>query len=393
MKNGKNFPFSLPFILDGATGTELNKRGMKSGDCTEKFVLENPQILTQLQKEYINSGSDAVLAATFGANIPTLLRHGFDVKEYKDICRRLFDITKEAAGDKKVGGDISPTGLMLKPYGETDPEEIYEIYRKQAECLLDCGVDFFFVETMLSAAEARLALMAIRSLSDNIPVFVSLTVNETGRTMNGDSMGASLLCMLPYDVTAFGCNCSIGPDVVSKALKEAAPVAKLYGIPLIAKPNAGMPVQDENGTHFPLTPSDMAEAVDGLTGLGAGIFGGCCGTTPEHIKAIACAARNTGKERFSDTEDIDDGIYVSTSREFSKIDENAEYLKIDSESEDDIYDLLDECDAEDILYFELGSGAGELLVSMDSFIPNPISVRGAEDEIKILERKLCRKVR
>ena len=393
MENIINFPFSLPFILDGATGTELNKRGMKSTDCTERFILENPQVLQGLQTEYINAGSNAVLAPTFGANLPTLLRHGFEAEQLEDVCRRLFAVTKENGGDIKVGGDMSPTGLMLKPYGDTEPEEIFEIYREQAKILLDCGVDFFFIETMLSAAEARLALMAVRSLSKDIPVFVSLTVNEQGRTMNGDSMGAALVCMLPFGVNAFGCNCSIGPEVVAIALESAAGVAKTFGIPLIAKPNAGMPVTDENGTRFPLSPEDMANAVDRLIGLGVGVFGGCCGTTPDHIKAIAKAAKESKKPIFANTEDLESGIYVSTSRNFARIEENAEYIKISAQSEDDIYDILDEYDPQDVLYFELEEGAGELLVRMDAFIPNPIALKGNEEEIKIVENNLCRKVR
>lgn len=392
-KSKQTFPFSLPFILDGATGTELSKRGMQPNDCTERFILENPGVLTALQSEYQKVGSDAVLAPTFGANRPTLLRHGYSAEDCDAVCRALFRTAKDNAGTCRVGGDISPTGLLLKPYGDTDPEEVYAIYREQAAVLLDCGVDFFFIETMLSAAEARLAVRAVRELSKEIPVFVSLTVNETGRTMNGDLPGAVLLTLLPYDIQGFGCNCSIGPDVIARALDSAAPIAKRYGIPLIAKPNAGMPVTDEQGTHFPLTPEDMAGAVDSLTGLGVGIFGGCCGTTPAHIEAIARAARSTEKERFSDVEAAEDAIYVSTARIWAKADADAEYTAVDGGSEDDLYDLVEECDPEEILYLELNEGAADVLIRMDAFIPNPIAVRGEESEIEKVEKALCRKVR
>ena len=296
------FPFALPFVLDGATGTELTKRGMKDSDCTERFILENPTAITGLQSEYIAAGSDAVLAPTFGANGPTLQRHGFGENAVEATCRALFKIAKDNAGETKLGGDMSPTGLLLKPYGEAEPETVYNIYKEQAAALLACGVDFFFIETMISAAEARLAVRAVRDLSKDIPVFVSLTVTESGRTINGDSLDAVLVTLLPYNIQAFGCNCSIGPDVIANALKPAAPLAKLYGIPLIAKPNAGMSVTDKDGTHYPLTPADMAATVDGLIGLGVGVFGGCCGTTPAHVKAIAEAARASEKVRFSDVE-------------------------------------------------------------------------------------------
>lgn len=387
------FPFSLPFVLDGATGTELSKRGMKKEDCTERFILDNPDVIRTLQTEYINAGSDAVLAPTFGANRPTLMRHGFMENDTEPVCRTLVQVTKDIAGDARIGGDMSPTGLLLKPYGYTDPETVYEIYREQAAVLLACGVDFFFIETMISAAEARVAVRAVRDLSADIPVFVSLTVEESGRTMSGDALDAALLTLVPYNIQGFGCNCSIGPDVIANALAPAAPIAKRYGIPLIAKPNAGMPVTDENGTYFPLTPEDMAEKVDMLTGLGVGIFGGCCGTTPEHIAAIAKAAKSAKKERFADVEAALDGVYVSTARTWAICDEDAEYMEVDEDSEDDIYDLMDECDPEDILYLELKEGAADLLIEMDGFIPNPIAVRGDEDEIVKLEKAVCRKLR
>lgn len=389
----KKTVLAFPLILDGATGTELTKRGMPQGACTERFVLEHPDVISALQQEYIAAGSDAVLAPTFGANRSTLERHGYDSGEVEQVCRDLFQITKGLAGGRLVAGDMSPTGYLMQPFGDTPPETVYNIYREQARTLLDCGVDFFFIETMIAAAEAKLAVRAVRDLDKDIPVFVSMTVNENGRTMYGDSLDAVLLTLIPYDVQGFGCNCSIGPDVIARALKPAAPIAKRYGIPLIAKPNAGMPVTDENGTHFPLQPADMAAAVDGFVGMGVGIFGGCCGTTPAHIAAIAQAAKHSRKERFSDVEAIEEGNYVSSSRVWAAVDPNGEYTCIDADSEDDIYDLLDEVDPDEVLYLELKDGAADVLIRMDAFIPNPVAVRGEETEITKIENWLCRKVR
>ena len=383
----------FPLILDGATGTELSKRGMQQGDCTECFVLENPGVIAGLQLEYMAAGSDAVLAPTFGANRPTLERHGYGADEVNDACRSLVRITKDLAGNVLVGGDMSPTGLMMQPYGDAEPESIYNAYREQVATLLECGVDFFFIETMISAAEARLAVRAVRELSKDVPVFVSMTVNENGRTMYGDSLDAVLLTMVPYDIQGFGCNCSIGPDVIVNALKPAAPIAKRYGIPLIAKPNAGMPVTDENGTYFPLTPGDMAMAVDAFVGLGVGIFGGCCGTTPAHIEAIAQAAKKSRKERFSDVTAVEAGDYVSSTRVWAAVDPDANYTAVDGTSEDDLYDLLDEVDPDEVIYLELKEGAADVLIRMNAFIPNPVAVRGEESEIEKVEKWLCRKVR
>ena len=393
MTENRAFPFELPFVLDGATGTELTKRGMPKNACTERFVMDNPGIIQQLQREYLAAGSDAILAPTFGANRPTLERHGFASDEIGSACRALFKIAKDNAGNAKIGGDMSPTGLMLKPYGDTEPEKVFEIYREQAAYLLECGVDFFFIETMISASEAKLALRAVRELSKDIPVFVSLTVNENGRTINGDCLDAVLISLLPYGIQAFGCNCSIGPDVIFRALSPAAPIAKKYGIPLIAKPNAGMPIHDENGMHYPLSPEDMADYVDRLTGLGVGVFGGCCGTTPAHIEAIARAAKATEKERFSDVEEIEDGNYVSTTRAWAKVEDGAEYTAVDADSEDDLYDMTDELDPDEIMYLELGEGAADVIIRMEGFLPNPIAAKGIESEIEKVEKTLCRKMR
>lgn len=389
----KNGVLKFPMILDGATGTELTKRGMPQGACTERYVLEHPDVITALQREYIAAGSDAVLAPTFGANRSTLERHGYKPEEVQQVCWDLYQITKNHAKGKLVAGDMSPTGYLMQPFGDTAPETVYEIYREQAATLLECGVDFFFIETMITAAEARLAVRAVRDLSQEIPVFVSMTVNENGKTMYGDALDAVLLTLIPYDIQGFGCNCSIGPDVIARALKPAAPIAKRYGIPLVAKPNAGMPVTDESGTHFPLQPADMAAAVDRFVGMGVGVFGGCCGTTPAHIAAIAQAARASEKERFSDVEPLPEGNYVSSSRVWAAVDPDADYTPMDGDSEDDIYDLLDEVDPDEVLYLELEEGAAEVLIRMDAFIPNPIAVRGLEEEILKLEKWLCRKVR
>lgn len=386
-------PITYPLILDGATGTELTKRGMPQGACTERFVLEHPDIITALQQEYIAAGSDAVLAPTFGANRPTLERHGYASEDVTKVCRALFEISRNHAGDKLIAGDMSPTGFLMQPFGDTAPEKVYEIYREQAETLLECGVDFFFIETMITAAEAKMAVRAVRDLNKEIPVFVSMTVNENGKTMYGDSLDAVLLTLIPYHIQGFGCNCSIGPDVIARALKPAAPIAKRYGIPLMAKPNAGMPVTDENGTYFPLKPEDMAAAVDGFVGMGVGVFGGCCGTTPAHIAAIAKAARECEKQRGSDVEPIPEGNYVSSSRVWAAVEEDAEYTAVDADSEDDIYDLLDELDPDEVLYLELREGAADVLIRMDAFIPNAVAVRGDEAEIVKLEKWLCRKVR
>lgn len=381
------FPFPLPFFLDGATGTELLKRGMKQGDCTERFILENKEIFQTLQKEYVAAGACALLAPTFGANLSTLCRHGFAEEEADDVVRSLVAVTKEVAGDKiKVGGDLSPTGLLIKPFGNTEPDEVVAIYKKEAAALLAAGVDFFFVETMISAAEAKLAVTAIRELSADIPVFVSLTVEPSGRTMSGDLPDAALLSLASPDIAAFGCNCSVGPEVVLAALTPAAPYAKALGIPLIAKPNAGMP---ENGV-YPVTPAALAAFRPAFEAIGAGLLGGCCGTTPDHIRAIAQgdAADPAALPAIPPLSSL-----VATSRRIAAITDETPVIPLGAGCEDDILDLADEYDPDEALILDLSAGAAEALIAQDAFFPNPYRLIGDEAEIAAVERALCRKVR
>lgn len=390
--------FDLPVILDGATGTELIRRGMPQGECTEKFILESPHIMTALQSEYLSAGSNTILAPTFGANTSNLTRHGFDEAEVDDVCRRLVDISKKAAAESGhkalIGGDMSPTGLIPEPYGSTSPDEIISIYKKQASVLISCGVDFISIETMISLAEAKLAVIAVREVSDDIPIFVTFTVGENGRTMNGDRLDACLMTLYKYGITAFGVNCSTGPDIVYNALCGTADTAEQLGVPLIAKPNAGLPVEDERGTHFSVSPAEMAAYVKRFFDIGAYIIGGCCGTSPEYIAEISKTAASL---RVNPSFTADGAKYasrfVSTSRIIAEIDSECEYIKITEADEDTLYDLCDEAEADEVLYLELGEGAGKLLVSMDTYIANPLCLIGNEDEIRYAERYMCRKLR
>ncbi len=398
MKFIKNFP--LPFLLDGATGTELIRRGMKSGECTEAFVLANPDVMRTLQSEYYASGSDAVLAPTFGASLPNLTRHGLDPNDADSVCHRLVEVSQSAASSESsnrqhyIGGDVSPTGLISQPFGDTPADEIIGIFKRQISALVSAGVDFLMLETMISLAELRLAVIAAREVSAEIPIFTTMTVDQNGRTMNGDSLDAALMVLSQYDIQGFGVNCSIGPDVVYNALKAVSPIAKGLGIPLIAKPNAGLPVEDEHGSHFSVTPDEMAGYVEKFFNIGAYILGGCCGTRPAHIAAIRKTVDDTA---IVLPEDTDAALYssrfVATSRVIAEISEDAEYVKITADDEDTLYDLTDEADPDEILYLELGDGAADLLISMDTYIQNPICVRGNEAEIERAERYLCKKIR
>ena len=278
---------TFPLILDGATGTQLQARGFTGGDCAERWALEHPEAILELQRAYVAAGSRVLYAPTFGANRVKLEAHGIfnRVEEYN---MRLTALSRQAAdGRALVAGDLSPTGLFLYPLGDARFEELVEIYTEQAAALEKAGVDLFVIETMMTVSDARAALLAVKSVSDK-PVFVTFTCNEKGRTLSGADPAAVLQILQGMGADAFGLNCSTGPEEMAPILKRLHEIAR---VPLIAKPNAGFPEQKESGTVYNCPPSRFAACLDALAEAGVMIFGGCCGTTEAHVRAIAEKSR------------------------------------------------------------------------------------------------------
>lgn len=273
-------PFELPLLLDGSTGTNLYKAGMPQGVCVEEWILKNPAAIIDLQRAFINAGSKAIYAPTFGANREKLSHYGLGDKVY-EINRRLVELSKEAsAGRVLIGGNMSPTGLFIIPFGETSFEELIDLYKEQAKALYDVGVDFFVVETMMSMWEARAAVIAIKDICDK-PIFVTMTADKNGRTLSGNKASACLSVLQGMGVSAFGLNCSTGPDEMADNIKDIVRYAR---IPVIAKPNAGVP--DCNGENKLYSPDDFYAFAADMLKSGVGILGGCCGTEPSHIAKI-----------------------------------------------------------------------------------------------------------
>lgn len=276
--------FKLPMLLDGATGTNLYKAGMPSGVCVEKWVLDHPQVLIDLQKAYVAAGSDAVMAPTFEANRYKLSQHGFG-DDVLDFNKRLVELSKMATDGKAlVAGDMAPTGLFVEPFGDTTFDELIDIFRGQAFALKDAGADYIALETFMSLTEARAALLAAKETG--LPVTVTLTVEENGRLLSGGDVLADLVTLSAMGAAAVGINCSGGPETVKKAFDG---VAAHIPVPLIAKPNAGVPGKEKSG----MTAEQFAQYVPVFFAEGVGILGGCCGTTPEHITAMKKAMKNT----------------------------------------------------------------------------------------------------
>ena len=201
----------FPLILDGATGTELQKRGFTGAVSAEEWVLAHPESILDIQRRYVDAGSRVLYAPSFGANRQKLEEHGI-FNQTEAYNRRLAALSKQAAaGRALVAGDLSPTGLFLSPMGETSFRELVDIYTPQAAGLEEAGVDLFVIETMMTLSDARAAVLAVRSVSDK-PIFVTFTCDEKGRTVSGTDITAALVIMQGMGVDAFGLNCSAGPQ-------------------------------------------------------------------------------------------------------------------------------------------------------------------------------------
>lgn len=273
---------SFPLLLDGAMGTQLYKHGFPAGACPEKWSLEHPEEVLSIQRAYVDAGSQILYAPTFGANSSVLEKNGV-FNKVKDYNCRLVALAREAAdGRAYVAGDISSTGAMLYPLGDSSFEDLYQVYREQAEALEEAGVDLFVIETMTNVPEARAALLAVKDVSDK-PVFVSFTCNEAGRTMTGTDVTAALLILQGMGANAFGLNCSVGPREMIPQIKR---LAELTEVPLIAKANAGLPKTAGVRTVYDVSPEEFASYVPALAEAGVSIFGGCCGTDEGTIAAL-----------------------------------------------------------------------------------------------------------
>lgn len=277
-------------ILDGATGTNLQRAGMPNGVCPEQWILEHPKVLVDLQMSYINAGSNIIYAPTFGGNRLKLEEYGME-KELESVNTRLVALSKEAVAKTGyrayIAGNLTMTGRQLYPIGKLKLEELIDIYKEQITCLVNAGVDLLVVETMMSLAETRAALIAAKETC-SLPVLASMTYSEDGRTLYGTDPETAVVVLQSLGADAVGINCSTGPEEMVPLVERMKQVAN---VPILAKPNAGMPELVEGETVYAMTPEEFAEYGKALVAAGANIIGGCCGTTNNHIAALARTVR------------------------------------------------------------------------------------------------------
>jgi len=285
-KEFKNLVESRILCLDGATGTNLMAAGMPLGVCPELWVLEHPETLIELQKSFLEAGSNIVYSPTFTCNRIKLKEYHLEDKTV-EMNKMLVALSKEAIrqcnGRGYVAGDMTMTGRQLRPIGDLDFEELVDVYKEQAKALIDGGADLIVVETMMSLQECRAALLAIREVSEDIPVMVSMTFNEDGKSLFGTPPEVAVIVLQGLGADAVGLNCSTGPEEMGEMFSRMKEYAT---IPVFAKPNAGMPELENGESVYKMTPEHFADCIRDLVDRGANLVGGCCGSSPKHIKAM-----------------------------------------------------------------------------------------------------------
>lgn len=312
-----------PLYLDGATGSNLQKAGMPSGICPEMWILKHPDILIDLQKQFLEAGTQILYAPTFSGNRLKLKEYGLD--EYiVEMNTQLVGLSRQAiaASGKQayIAGNLTMTGESLAPMGSLELETLIDIYKEQAQILLDAGVDLFVVETMMSLAETRAALIAIKEICD-LPVITSMTFNEDGRTLYGTDPKTAVVVLQSLGADVIGVNCSTGPEEMTEIVRLMRHYAN---VPILAKPNAGLPKLIDGETVYDMTSDEFASFGPALIEAGASVLGGCCGTTPEHIARLVAATKDMTPQPVNTT------IYrvLASERKTQEIDINGRFLVI-----------------------------------------------------------------
>ncbi len=266
-------------LFDGAMGTMLQREGLKGGELPEAYNIQHPEIVYNIHKKYIEAGSDIIITNTLGANRFKLKDSPYTVEE---VIKEAVKIAKRAAGDKLVALDISSTGKMMEPYGTLSFNEAYDVFKEQIIAGKEAGADIILIETISDLYEARAAILAAKENSD-LPVFCTLTFQENKRTLMATDAITMVQVLEGLGVDVLGVNCSLGPKQLQPIVDE---ILKYATIPVMIQPNAGLPKLKDGETVYDLTASEFAEEIGIMAEKGVAVFGGCCGSDPEFIKAV-----------------------------------------------------------------------------------------------------------
>ncbi|OGU06599.1 MAG: 5-methyltetrahydrofolate--homocysteine methyltransferase [Geobacteraceae bacterium GWC2_58_44] len=301
-------------VLDGAMGTMLQERGLKAGQSPEELNLTAPEIVAGVHQAYLDAGADIIVTNTFGGTKAKLEHYGLG-DQVAQINARAVQLAREIAGESAyVAGSIGPTGRFLEPVGDMGFDEAAAMFGEQARALIDAGCDLITLETFLDIKEIRAAVIAIRELSQDIPVIAMLTFEEKGRSVLGSPPEAAAITLEAVGASMIGSNCGLGVDGIYEILQA---MRKVTSLPLICQANAGLPILKEGQTIFPGTPQEMTAYHDRLIELGVRVIGGCCGTTPAHIGAMKQAL--AGKQRPFDQKPCCGTTWLSSRGSFAAI--------------------------------------------------------------------------
>jgi 5-methyltetrahydrofolate--homocysteine methyltransferase len=273
-------------VGDGAMGTMLMERGLDVGQPPESFNLKKIDVLEGIAKEYLDAGADIIQTNTFGASRLKLSQYGLDERIAEINRNAVLAVKKVAAGKAYVSGSCGPTGKMLKPYGDVEPKTMVDVFKEQASLLIDAGVDIICVETMTDLQEAIYAIKGVRRVSDSILVLATMTFDPTPkgfRTVMGVGIEEAAKGLEIAGADVVGSNCGNGIENMVLIAKEFRECTRL---PVMIQSNAGKPVLRADRAVYPETPDFMAEKARELIAIGVSIIGGCCGTTPAHIRAL-----------------------------------------------------------------------------------------------------------
>src|SRR5262245_10928943 len=285
-----------PHVFDGAMGTMLYQKGVFINRCYDELNLREGDIVQEIHRAYVKAGAELIETNSFGANAIQLAQYGLE-KQAHEINVRAAQLAREAAGERAlVGGAIGPLGIRMEPYGPTSVSDAQAIFRQQATGLLEGGVDFFILETFSDLIEIQAALQAVREVS-NLPVVCQMTIQTDGMTIYGTTPETFTPQLDAWGANVIGLNCSVGPAGVLSAIEKMAPLTRKK---LSAQPNAGLPRELHGRQMYMASPEYMATFSQHLIRAGVRFVGGCCGTTPEHIKRIAdaVAAMAPGRVRI-----------------------------------------------------------------------------------------------
>ncbi|MFP4623847.1 MAG: bifunctional homocysteine S-methyltransferase/methylenetetrahydrofolate reductase [Gemmatimonadota bacterium] len=276
-----------PHLFDGAMGTMLYSNGVFINQCYDELALTKPDLVKGIHDDYVQAGAEIIETNTFGANAMKLEKHGLEQRVF-EINAAAARLAKRAAGERAlVAGSIGPLGIRIEPYGPTALEEARDCFRQQVEGLADGGVDLFILETFTDLAEIQQAILAVREATD-LPVIAQMTVREDGTTLFGTPAELIAQRLDQWGADVIGLNCSVGPHGILGGIER---IAAATTRPLSAQPNAGAPREIDGRKIYMASPDYFARYAQRLIRTGARFVGGCCGTTPEHVRRMADAVR------------------------------------------------------------------------------------------------------